>query len=67
MKFRIMGKKGDLEVCYDDVETQQIKFDELKSANYLPMVIGQGGKSRLLQKFDPDVEEILWSLMVAGG
>jgi len=69
MKFKIMGKKGDNVVDYDDVETQEMKYDELIAANYLPVALNHGDKGQkvMLKAFDPDVAEILWMPKVAGG
>ena len=68
MKFKIMGSKGDNVAVYEDVETQQMKFDELlASGQYLP-IASQGGKQpTLLKVFDPTLEEIIWMPVVGGG
>ena len=66
MKFKIMGQKGDSEFDYDSIEMQEIKFDELKGAGMLPTVI-DNGKSRMLDKFDPDANEIIWIPRIMGG
>ena len=66
MKFKIMGKKGDAAFDYDTLEMQKVKFAELKDAGMLPMVRGSGGR-RLLQKFDPAAEEVIWIPKITGG
>ena len=62
-----MGPKGDNVAIYKDVETQQLKFDELMASNYLPVATGQGQSGTVLKKFDPTLEEILWVPVVGGG
>lgn len=66
MKFKIMGQKGDAAYDYDTLEMQQIKFNELKTAGMLPMVREPAG-SRLLKKFEPDHDEVIWIPSIAGG
>ena len=66
MRFKIMGKKGDAAFDYDTLEMQQVKFAELKSAGMLPMVREPSG-SRLLQKFEPGVDEVIWIPRITGG
>lgn len=66
-----MGKKGDAVMEYDDVEIQEIKFNELVEANYLPIALKQLGKdlekNTLMKAFDPDVDEVLFMPRVVGG
>lgn len=66
MKFKIMGEKGDSEFNYDDLETAEIKFNELLESNLLPVVITPQGKTALT-KFEPDADEILWMQKITGG
>jgi Fe-S cluster biogenesis protein NfuA len=61
-----MGKKGDAQFDYDTVEMQEIKFKELIDSNMLPTVVEEGG-SRMLTKFEPDVDEVIWIPKVMGG
>ena len=66
MKFKIMGKKGDAAYDYDTLDMQQIKFAELREAGMLPVVREPDG-SRLLQKFEPDHDEVIWIPRITGG
>jgi hypothetical protein len=66
MRFKILGQKGDAEFDYDTIEMQEIKFDELKTAGMMPMVV-DGGKGRMIQKFEPEVDEIIFIPKVMGG
>lgn len=66
MKFKIMGQKGDAVFDYDTIEMQKIKFNELMGGGMLPMVRGGGG-SRVLKKFEPDQEEVIWIPKITGG
>lgn len=66
MKFKILGKKGDAEFDYDTIEMQEIKFNELKTAGMMPMVVDQG-KNRMIQKFEPDADEIIFIPKIMGG
>ena len=66
MKFKIMGRKGDAEFDYNDLELAEIKFDELVESNYLPVKVSPSG-TKALTKFDPDIEEILWMSKITGG
>lgn len=65
MKFKILCDKGDAGYDYD-TDVAEIKFDELKSSGMLPMVITPD-KREIVQKFDPDIEEISWLPAVMGG
>lgn len=66
MKFKIMGKKGDAEFDYDDIELAKIKFDELVESNYLPVAVSPSG-TKALTKLNRDIEEILWMSKITGG
>ena len=66
MKFKIMGKKGDAEFDYDDLELAEIKFDELVESNYLPVEKTPAGTKALVE-FNPKVKEILWMSKITGG
>lgn len=67
MKFKIMGKKGDAEFTYEDVETQQMIFNELKESGMVPVVMEEGQANRTLIEFDADVDEIIWMRPITGG
>lgn len=62
MIFKILCDKGDDEFDYD-LDTAAIKFDELKSAGYLPVVSGK----EAISEFDPDAKEIVWMPAIMGG
>ena len=66
MRFKIMCHKGDSLYDYDIPEMAAIKFDELIGSGMLPMVIEKSG-NRLLTKFEPDVDEVMWMPAVVGG
>ena len=66
MKFKIMGRKGDAEFDYDDLELAEIKFDELVESNYLPVEVKPNG-TKALTKFNPEIKEILWMSKITGG
>jgi hypothetical protein len=61
-----MGKKGDAEFDYETIEMQEIKFAELKNAGMLPMVV-EGGKNRMIDKFEPGADEIIFIPKIMGG
>ena len=65
MRFKVLCEKGDAPYDYD-VETAQIKFDELRGSGMLPMVV-TGGGSVPMRVFDPDVEEVVWVPAIVGG
>ena len=65
MKFMIMGKKGDAVYDYD-VETAEVKFNELLTSNLLPVVC-KGAVKEIAKKFDPDADEVTWIPKIAGG
>ena len=67
MKFKIMCHKGDAAYDYTDLEMAEIKFDELKTDGMLPMVIEPEGKKRVLQNFEPDINEVVWMPGIMGG
>ena len=66
MKFKIMSGKGDFEGDYD-LETAELKFNELTAANMLPVALDGKGDKKVLKQFDPNVEEITWMFPIAGG
>ena len=66
MQFKILCREGD--ALYDyPTEVAELKFDELRTAGMVPMVVEQEGKNRLLSKFEPDVEDITWMPAIMGG
>lgn len=66
IKFEIMGKKGHAEPAYD-LETAEMKFEELKKAKMVPFKVVEGGKAKKMDRFDPDAEVIRWHPLLAGG
>ena len=66
MHFKILCREGDAEYDYA-LDIAELKFDELRTAGMVPMVIEQEGKNRLLDKFDPDVEDMIWMPVIMGG
>lgn len=66
MKFKIMGQKGD-DVYDYDVETAEVKFNELLSASLLPVALDGSGDKKIIKKFNPEVEEITWIPKIIGG
>ena len=65
MKFKIMGQKGDFEGGYDRVTASE-KFEELFDSGMLP-VVRENDTSRILKKFEPDHDEMLWIPKIMGG
>jgi hypothetical protein len=65
MLFKIMGKEGDAAYDYD-LDVAEIKFDELKGANLLPVAVKEG-RREVLKSFDPEVEQVIWMPKVIGG
>lgn len=66
MRFKILCGKGDAGYDYDTLEMAEIKFDELKTDGYLPVVVEPEGK-RVLKGFDPNADEVIWVPAIAGG
>ena len=66
MKFRIISKKGDEAYDYD-IETAEMKFSELLLSGMIPVAVGGEGEHRVLNKFNPDIDEMMWMPRIAGG
>ena len=66
MEFKIMGRKGDAVFDYD-METAEIKFNELLSAGMLPVEADESGGSKPVASFRRDLERVTWIPRIAGG
>jgi hypothetical protein len=66
MKFEIMGKKGHGVYDYD-LQTAEIKFNELVSANLVPMCVDEQGQHEVMESFDKDATKVRWVPRIAGG
>jgi hypothetical protein len=67
MKFKIMGRKGDAVYDYDTA-TGEVKFNELLSDGLVPFgSSGEGKKLAKVDKFHPDLEEVVWMPKLVGG
>jgi len=49
-----------------DPETAETKFDEL-SLSMIPVAADGEGPGTVMQKFDPNVEEVVWVPRITGG
>ena len=67
MKFKILCNEGDAQYDYDVLEMAEIKFEELLNDNLLPVVVEPEGNKKVLKKFNPDVDEIMWVPAIMGG
>ena len=67
MLFKIMGKKGDAAVAYD-LETAEMKFNELKESNLIPFERAKPeGPIKKNDNFNPDAHEVIWFPRIGGG
>lgn len=65
IKFEIMGKKGHAEPAYD-LETAEMKFNELKESNLIPFEKKENGLKKM-DKFNPDAKVIRFMPRLGGG
>lgn len=66
MKFRIMGKKGDVAIDYD-LEAAELKFNELKESNLIPFEKKRDGKLQKINDFNSKANELYWLPRITGG
>ena len=66
MIFKILCSDGDFEGDYDTIEMAETKFNELQNAGMLPMKVEPTG-NRLMKKFDPMAEMVMWVPKIMGG
>lgn len=64
MEFKIMGTKGDAVYDYD-LETAEIKFNELLSRGMLPFEITETG-NKAMTVFKPS-DKVVWLPRILGG
>lgn len=66
-------KEGDEKVSWDKDDKESVnqaraRFDELKKKGWTAYAISKGSKSeRILDKFDPEAEQIIMCPLLAGG
>lgn len=66
MKFKILGKKGDVGLDYD-IETAEIKFNELLSSGLTPFAQNETKALAKVNNFKECEDEVLWLPRIAGG
>ncbi len=66
MKFKILGAKGDAVLDYD-IETAEVKFNELLLEGLLPFKEGETRALSRINNFDECEDEVTWLMKIAGG